>query len=839
MTAAEMAAGGLTTAQAQERLADVGPNALPATQPRPLWRRLARAFSDPLVLVLVAAAILTLVTRDFTDAVVICLVLVVNTVVSVRQEVSADRALAALSSLTTPSCRVIRDGREQSLPVTNLVPDDVLLLAEGDLVPADAVVLTAIALRVDEATLTGESVAVDKSPLPGIGADSGAAADGNVSASSKVLAGTAVVHGRGLVRVSATGTHSALGQIAALLQGPRGVTPLQRRMARLSLVIAITAVVLCAIVLVLGWQRGEDLGLMVLAAVSLAVAAVPESLPAVVTISLSLAARRMARRQAVARNLGAVETLGSVTLLATDKTGTLTQARMEVVNWWAAPGVKRDRLWRAALLCNDARLEQDGSRAPTGEPTEVALLLGAYEAGAPPSLGVAYPRIGELPFDSVRKRMTTVHTTAQGDLLVATKGAPELMLVATVLVDPPAALAAALEQAEQLSASGLRVLALAERRTDQPAADVPTDSRLETGLTLLGLVALQDPPRLSAHSTVDACRAAGIRLTLITGDNALTAAAIARQVGLSDGEPRVLDLSQQSLDSIADLDVDVIARATPRDKVLAVQVWQRQGHVVAMTGDGVNDGPALRHADIGVAMGGRGTEVARQAADLVLKDDELATLVPAVEEGRRVYANVRRFLLYGLSGGVAEILVMLAGPFTGTALPLLPAQILWINLLTHSLTGTALGAEPVQYGTMSRPPRSPGEGVLGGGLWWRVVVLAVLVAVTGSLVALPSSGAHVQSALFVGLGAAMLGVALGARAAPHRSGRPTWAALRRPSNPLLPLSVALSTGLLVTGVELGPLQELLGTTSPGVLTYLLAAAAAVVTLVCTRMLREK
>jgi Ca2+-transporting ATPase len=421
---------GLTREQAARTLEAVGPNALPVTTPPHLLHRVLRSAKDPLVLVLLGAAVLTLVTGDLADAAVIGLVLVVNTVVAVRQEVGADRALEALTNLGAPECRVVRDGIAHTVLVSEVVPGDLVLLGEGDLVPADGVVVEGVALRVDEATLTGESVPVDKSS-----ADSSPAGEG-LTESSRLLAGTAVVHGRATMRVEATGRASALGQIAALLQGPRVTTPLQRRMARLSAIIATAAIVLCTVVLVLGWARGQDLELMVVAAVSLAVAAVPESLPAVVTVSLSLAARRMARRHALVRNLAAVETLGSVTLLATDKTGTLTNASMSVVEWWPAPGVDARQLWLAAALCNDATLDAGRDGGHAGDPTEVALLVAARDDG---ELGdddlAAYRRIAEIPFDSVRKRMTTAHETPDGSLLVVCKGAPESLAAAALVGD--------------------------------------------------------------------------------------------------------------------------------------------------------------------------------------------------------------------------------------------------------------------------------------------------------------------------------------------------------------------------------------------------------------------
>jgi len=814
-----VASRGLTSQEAARRLVTTGPNAVPDVRPQRLWRRVAHSLSDPLVLVLLGAVSLTIATQDFADAIVIGAVVVVNTVVAVRQEVGADRALAALRAMGSAVCRVIRDDTEQTCPVVDLVPGDLVLLAQGDLVPADGEVVDSVALRVDESTLTGESVAVDK--MPG----------------SLVLSGTAVVHGRATFRVDLTGVSSASGQIGALLTAERTVTPLQRRMARLSVQLAVVAAALCTVVLLTGWWRGQSLELMLLTAVSLAVAAVPESLPAVVTVSLSLAARRMAHRKAVVRNLAAVETLGSVTLLATDKTGTLTQARMSVVEWWSPDGADRARLSRAVRLCNDA---YGAGPAETGDPTEIALLRATAVTDPSMSLAEQFPRIAELPFDSERKRMTTVHRSPGGGSLVVCKGAPEMVLLAEVLNDRPEVLAAARARARELATAGLRVLAVAERQLhgSTPAPAPGQLEQVEHGLALLGLVAMQDPPRDTARATLQACHDAGIRVTLVTGDHALTAARIAEQVGIGTDSSRVVDLSSARLSDPPGLDVDVIARATPSDKVEAVRLWQEQGHVVAMTGDGVNDGPALRRADIGVAMGGRGSEVARQAADLVLRDDELGTLVAAVEEGRRVYDNIRRFLLYGLSGGAAEILVMLAGPFLGTPLPLLPGQILWVNLVTHSLTGTALGSEPVEVGSMTRPPRDPREGVLGAGLWWRVVTLALVVAGAGALAATVVTGSRAQSVLMLGLSTCMLGVAIGSRVRPDREARRFWRPLHRPANPVLPIAVVASTLLLLAAVGLPPLQHLLGTRWPGAVGLAAAAGAALVGFAATHILRR-
>jgi P-type Ca2+ transporter type 2C len=810
--------GGLSSAEAAARLARYGPNELPRARRTPLWRMVAGQARDPLVIVLLVAVALTLATGDWTDAGVIALVIVVNTAAGVTQEVKAGQAIAALSELAAPEARVLRDGAQRTVPAPEVVAGDVLVLAEGDIVPADADVTDAAALLVDESALTGESVPADK----GAGRDA-------------VSAGTTVVRGRGRAVVTATGPASAMGRIAALMGGRQGLTPLQRRLAGVGRVLAVTAVVLSVIVLVIGLVRGQGAELMVVTAISLVVAAVPESLPAVVTLALALGARRMSARNALIRRLPAVETLGSVTVLGTDKTGTLTRGDMVVRRLWTPdggdaeasgtgyapdgelarhgcpldPGQAPDliRLLTAGALCNDAALRppdggppDDGQQAWTvvGDPTEAALLAAAAKAGLDPGgLQDRFPRVAELPFDSDRKRMTTAHRLPGGGVRVICKGAPEVMLTPELIAGDAAGLARAASQAEELARGGFRVLAVAA--ADRAA--LPEAAGMERGLRLLGLTAILDPPRPAAAATIASCLAAGITPVLITGDHPATAAAIAREVGIiGDGE-QVIDCRDEA--SAASFGTArVFARATPGQKLAIIAARQAAGDVVAMTGDGVNDGPALRRADIGVAMGRRGTEVARQAADLVLADDELATVVAAAEEGRRVYANIRRFLLYGLAGGSAEIAVMLIGPLAGLALPLLPAQILWVNLLTHGLPGVALGSEPADPAAMRRPPRPPAQSVLGAGLWQRIVRVGVVIAAVTLGVALwgHATGRPWQSMAFFALGTTQLAVALGSRARPGTL-----------ANPALLWAVAGALGLQFAGIYLPLLNDLLKT----------------------------
>ncbi|MFE5586044.1 cation-translocating P-type ATPase [Kitasatospora sp. NPDC056531] len=803
---------GLTTAEAAQLLAEHGPNEVGADHRVPLWTRVAAQLRDPLITVLLAAVALTLAIGDHPDAVVIALVIVVNSTVGVVQEVRAESAVAALSRISAPAARVLRDGEQRRVPSTEVVPGDVVTLAEGDIVPADARLTEAAALLVDESMLTGESLPVAKAVQP------------RQSADGVVQAGTVVLRGRALAVVTATGADSALGRIAALLRPRPEPTPLQQRLAGLGRVLAVVAIGLCALVFVLGLLRHQPPGEMGVTAISLAVAAVPESLPAVVTLALALGARRMAARHAVVRRLPAVETLGSVTVLATDKTGTLTQGRMVVERLWtphsaatvtglgygpegqilldgAADDETRGLLTTAAL-CNDAALRpptgENGEWGALGDPTEAALLTASAKAGLDyERLRESFPRVAEAPFDSIRKRMSTVHRAPDGSLLVCLKGAPEAVLDPAVLAEPPEVLEGAHRAAAELAAEGFRVLAVARRTLDR-LPDPP--ERAETALRLLGMTALADPPKPSAAATLGACRRAGIVPILVTGDHPATARALAVRVGLL--EPTAGPEAVVSGDAADLTRARVFARTDPRQKLDIVQAWRARGAVTAMTGDGVNDGPALRQADIGVAMGRRGTEVARQAADLVLADDELATVVGAVEEGRRVYDNIRRFLVYGLAGGAAEILVMLTGPLFGLALPLRAGQILWINLLTHGLTGVAMGAEPVSPGAMTRPPRPPHQHILGSGVWQRVLLLGLVLAAAalGAAIWARHGERPWQSVLFVALLAAQLGTVLGLRER-----------LLTRANLFLPLAVLASAVLAAGALYLPFLRDVLDT----------------------------
>ncbi|MDG4770156.1 cation-transporting P-type ATPase [Solwaraspora sp. WMMD792] len=855
--------GGLDATEVARRVIEYGPNVVPGGPGRAgLIRRVVRQLSDPLVVLLLAAGVVTTALADYPNTVVILLVVVVNTGIGVVQEVRADRAIAALDRLAAPVARVLRDGVDRVVPAAELVPGDLVKITAGDIVPADLLLTAATRLRCDESTLTGESVPVRRD-------------DGDVA-----HAGTVVVAGRATGTVTRTGADSALGRIAALMRRTRpGPTPLQLRLTRLSRVLGATAVLLSGLVFLIGLGGGRPVAELAVTAVSLVVAAVPESLPAVVTLALALGAHRMARARAVPRRLPAVEALGSVTVVAADKTGTVTEGRMAVqrvvtpVAEYTVDGlgyrptgriVRRSvdgaagvpvgvapddlrQLARAGLLCNDAELtapDRDGDAADrdaqyggtangstangstpdwraVGDPLEAALVAFAGRTGLDADeIRRAWPRVAEHPFDQTHRRMTTAHRTCDGRYLLVCKGAPETVLTAEVTDADPGQLTVLLDQARRLADAGLRTLAVA-------ASVVTTlpDLAHPGGLRPLGLLGIGDPVRADAPDVARTFAAAGIRLLLVTGDHPGTAAAVGGRLGIwSAGDP-------VATDPAAPEQARVFARIQPEQKLDVVAALQAQGHVVAMTGDGVNDGPALRRADVGVAMGG-GTDVARQAADLVLVDDHLGTVAAAVGEGRRIYDNVRRFLRYALAGGVAELAVMLLGPLFGLALPLLPGQILWINLLTHGVPGVALGAEPAEPDVLRRPPRPPTESVLGAGLLTGVLTTGALItAVTlAAGVAAYHAGRPWQTMVFVTLGLAQLGVALAVRArrgtATEGLQRGTAAAggRRRMANPALVFAVAGAGLLQLAGVYLGPLRTLLGT-EPLALTELAACAA--------------
>jgi Ca2+-transporting ATPase len=796
---------GLSGLEATRRLAVDGPNLVAVPPRRGVLSRVGRQLADPLVVLLLVAGAVTAALRDLPDTAIIVLVVIVNTVIGVVQEVRADAAITALGQLTAPSARVVRDGCDQIVPAEELVRGDHVRLEAGDVIPADLELTEAHRTSFDESSLTGESVPVHR------------------GVSATAAAGTVMISGRAAGTVIRTGAASALGRISELVSRTRpGPTPLQRRIVVLGRMLGLAAVAVSGVVFALGLLAGQPLVRMAITAVSLVVAAVPESLPAVVTLSLALGARRMARTRAIPRRLHAVETLGSVTVIASDKTGTLTENRMSVQQAITPDGARYTisgagyaphgditgpdgrpatdlgtlrALARAGALCNDAGLmPPDGDRstwAAVGDPMEAALLTFAGRCGLDPAAErAAAPRIAERPFDQVHRRMTTVHRFTDQNHLLITKGAPESVL-------DPGRDAALLAAAADLAAQGLRVLAVTTALTSH----VPDPAEPPPG-SVAGLVGIGDPLRATARDTAAAFERCGVRLVLITGDHPGTATVVGRDLGLLGPGDVVAcgDSGPLTREQIAH--TRVYARTQPEQKLDIIAALQGCGEVVAMTGDGVNDAPALRRADIGVAMGS-GTEVARQAAELVLVDDSLATVADAIGEGRRIYDNIRRFLRYGLAGGVAELIVMLAGPLLGMPLALLPAQLLWINLLTHGVPGVAMGAEPADADVLRRPPRSPQESVLGDGLLRDILIGGLVVASVTLVAGVTANGMGLpwQSVMFLVLGLAQLGVALAVRATPSAgTGR----------NPSLPAAVAVCAILQLAGVLAEPLRTLLG-----------------------------
>lgn len=819
---------GLSEAEARRRLERNGPNVLATVPPPRLWSIVLHQFQNPLILLLLFAAAAGFFLSDPQDALVIVAVVAVNTLIGAFEERRAERAIAGLRDMNAPTARVRRGGEVREIPASDVVTGDIMLVRAGDIVPADARLHTAVSLQTDESPLTGESASVEKD------ADAVFMTDTAVpDRTNMVFLGTAVVSGHGSAIATGTGSSTEIGRLAqAVAETAVQATPLERQVIWLAKVLSLLAVAASAAVFALGLVRGQGFTEMLLVAASLAVAAVPSGLPAVVTVVLALGVQRMAHRHAIIRRLGAVEALGAATVICTDKTGTLTLGEMRagavVVNnrlidvrdgdLWEdgrrveASGLPSLRmLGLAATLCNNASL---GSN-PIGDPTELALLhLARFLGARRGSAEAAWPRLSELPFNSTRKCMTTIHH-GDGGVVAFTKGAPDVVLARCnhVITDDGVrpldeayreGVASALHR---LTDRGLRVLALAQRRlAGEPGAVTAErpDESIEQELTLIGLVALLDPPRPEVSAALAATRDAAIRTVMITGDHPFTAEAIARRLGII--RP-VGDASIVSGAELAQLDdaglakiaahTSVYARVAPQQKLEIVRALQARGDVVAMTGDGANDAPALRQADIGVAMGIRGTEVAKGAADMVLTDDHYATIVAAVEEGRTIYANLRKTVLYLLSGNLGEILVLFFAMLAGLPLPLHPVQILWINLVTDPLPGAGLGMDSREPGLMSRPPRRPGESFLP---WWcapLVVVPSILLALVtlaafGVTLVHDSANLHAaQSAAFVTLALAHLGMAW-----PLRSLRGSALRISPLTNPVLLASLVVGGGLL-------------------------------------------
>jgi Ca2+-transporting ATPase len=882
---------GLSEAEASRRLEQYGQNQLTETSSRSPWQILWEQVSATMVVVLIVAALFSLALGDNEDTVAILVIVILNVVLGYSQDFRAEKAIAALKKLATPLVRVCRGGVVREITAPELVPGDIVQLEAGYLVPADCRLLESVNLRTQEAVLTGESEPVEKHLALLSGDEIPLAERINM-----VFMGTMVSYGRGVAVVTETGMQTRLGQIATLLQQVKPEpTPLQRRLDQLGRSLAVVALGLVGIIFMIGLLRGESAKTMFLTAVSMAVAAVPEGLPAVVTIALALGAQRMVKRHALIRKLPAVETLGSVTVICSDKTGTLTENRMTVTTLDVAGNrvnlaevldfsrsgesiaLRPDRpppllqenialtlLVAGGALCNDAVLNvaesELGGVMTLGDPTEAALVVAAARLGLwKDALEEAFPRIAEIPFDSTRKRMTTLHrltpeeeaessvlTDARRSLqnavrtpcIVFTKGAVDSLIEVCNYIWVEGRIepldegwrARLSRGVENLAKDGMRILGVAFRPETQPPQE-GEEAGLEQNLIFIGMEGMVDPARPEVPEAVQTCKQAGIRPLMITGDHPVTARFIARKLGIADGG---LLLTGTELDCLSDRElenlvesVSVYARVSPEHKLKIVEMLKQKGHIVAMTGDGVNDAPALKKADIGVAMGQCGTDVAKEAADLVLQDDNFATIVAAVEEGRVIYENTRKFIKYLMASNAGELWVMFLAPFLGMPLPLLPLQILWINLVTDGLPALALSVEPAERDTMKRPPYSPSEGIFSRGLGWHILWVGVLMGVVSLGAGFGywrASHAEWQTMIFTTVTLAQMGHVLALRASREsvfRAGLFT--------NRLLIAAIALTTLSQMAVVYLPFLQGIFKTVSltPGQLLLSLALSSTI------------
>lgn len=850
---------GLSTEEAVRRQEKFGSNELVERGKKSPWRILIDQFKEIMVIILIIAAIVSGILGEYVEVVVILAIVILNAVLGFIQEYRAEQAMAALKKMSVPTVRIRRDGRVQETSSIDLVPGDIVLLEAGNLVPADCRVLEAVGLKTQEAALTGESEPVSKQNIAIEGENLQIGDQRNM-----IFMGTIVTYGRGTGVVTATGMQTELGNIADLIQGVKDdQTPLQRRLDHLGKTLAWIALVIIALVVVLGLIRGGEFEVIFLTGVSLAVAAIPESLPAVVTITLAMGAQRLLKRNALIRNLPAVETLGSITVICSDKTGTLTENRMTVTildvagNTEDLPTLveRKDSLLQARLdatdthptlnalsvlvragaLCNDAMLEKDpsGDIRALGDPTEGALVLAALQLGYDKDeLESEWPRIAEVPFTSERKRMTTVHKVStelrESDLpwrdapyVMLSKGAVDSLLGMTseVLVNNEIVPMddelhhRILGTNERFAKQGQRVLGVAFRICE--TSNIPQeDDLLEREAVFVGMIAMMDPPRPEVKHSVDRAKSAGIRPIMITGDHPLTAVQIAKDLDITENDNYITGQELAEM-SAADLskrvaDVSVYARVAPEHKLNIVEALQGQDEIVAMTGDGVNDAPALKRADIGVAMGITGTDVSKEAADMILLDDNFTTIVVAIEQGRIIFDNIRKFIKYTLSSNTGELFLMLIGPLVGMPLPLLPLQILWVNLITDGLPGLALAEEKGERGIMTRKPFHPKESVFSRGIGAQIIWIGILMGIVSLAVGWiywrSDPNSPWQTMVFTVLVLSQMGNALATR-----SSRDSLFTIGVFSNPLMVGAVLLGFGLQLALIYIPFLQGIFST----------------------------
>lgn len=735
---------GLSESQIQERRAQYGENRLKEKKKKTNLQRFAEQFKDAMILILIAAAIVSFVIaciegdpKEFFEPVLILLIVILNAIMGVMQESKAEKALDALKSLSAPHARVIRNGEEKIIDAVELVPGDIIRLEAGDFIPADARLIRSVSLKSEESALTGESVPSEKEAAV-VAEEKAPLGDRD----NMVFSGCSITYGTAIAVVTATGMDTEMGKIANLLDNEDdGQTPLQQKLAQLGKYLGILALAACAIVFVVGIANGIPALEIFMTAVSLAVSAIPEGLPAIVTIVLSIGVQRMVKKNAIIRRLPAVETLGGASVICSDKTGTLTQNRMTLVKAWldgastmenisvdnSAPVKKL--LQYGALCCDGSVVFHGKEEQHIGDPTETAIVLAAHRNGMPKeTLNELCPRLAELPFDSDRKLMTTVNQI-DGKNIVIVKGAFDVMASRCIAGD----LEKAAQVNESMSQNALRVLAVGYKEIET-VPDTPTSEELENGLTLMGLVGMIDPPRPEVKAAVETCRKAGIKPVMITGDHVVTASAIARELGiLLDGDRAI---TGPELDAMTDSELDqqverisVYARVSPENKIRIVKAWQRKGQIVSMTGDGVNDAPALKAADIGCAMGITGTDVAKGAADMTLTDDNFATIVDAVREGRGVYANIKKVVGFLLGTNIGEVVTVFVAMLLWHKSPLLSMQLLWINLVTDSLPAIALGMEAVEADVMEQKPKPKDEGLFAHGFGVRIILQGIMFGV--------------------------------------------------------------------------------------------------------------